>query len=246
MSSARTCVEGLTVQLGRTTAVRDASVRFGAGVTAVVGANGSGKSTLLRCMAGLVRPTSGTVQIAGRSLSSPDGRRGARTDLGYLSQRTDFPGSYTAREALNYGAWLHRVPRDLRSQAVEDALHRYSLVNERDAELRTLSGGTRQRVYIALSSIHRPAVLLLDEPSVGLDLTQRHALREAIHRAGQEATVVVTTHDIDDLVDMADRLVVLAKGRLVFEGSIADLHATNDRSLIEQRLRDLMAGEAAA
>ncbi len=241
-----TRVADLTVQLGRTIALTNVTVAFSSGVTAVVGANGSGKSTLLRCMAGLVRPHAGSVHVAGHSLATPDGRRAARAALGYLSQRTDFPGSYTVREALRYGAWLHRVPRAERETTVRDAVERFALTDHQVAELRTLSGGTRQRVYIALASIHRPSVLMLDEPSVGLDLAQRHALREVIHRASQDSTVVVTTHDIDDLVSMADRLVVLAEGVVVFNGTVTELDATGDRSNVERQVRTLMTGAQVA
>jgi len=130
--------------------------------------------------------------------------------------------------------------------AVAAALERYALVDQARAELRTLSGGTKQRAYIAMSSIHKPSVLLLDEPSVGLDLTQRTGLREAIRNAGNDSIVVVTSHDVDDLVDMADRLVVLAAGRVVFAGSVSELTASRDRALVERRLRELMTGEVAS
>ena len=236
-SAATTFVEELTVRFGPRLVIDSLTATFPMGVTAVVGANGSGKSTLLRCLASLVRPTGGVVSIAGHIGDNATAWASARAQLGYLSQRSSFPGGYTVQESLHYAAWLRSVPKGVRGAVVSRSLATYNLQGHERSPLRTLSGGTKQRAYIAQSTIHQPKLLLLDEPSAGLDIAQRSDLRQAITQAGRESSVLVTTHDVDDVLEVATQVLVLRAGRASFVGTLDELSPGRDRALLEVALR---------
>lgn len=233
---------GLTVRFGSVCALRDVSLVFGEGVTAVLGVNGCGKSTLLRSLATTQRPTAGRVIVDGADLASSGmALERARRNLGYLDQRPRFPGAYTVTQAVEYAAWLHQVPRRDRAARVSAAIEASDLGQSRHRRLSTLSGGTRQRVAIAQATVHLPRLLVLDEPSAGLDLDQRHLLRATIARVAATTTVVMSTHDVDDVLELADRIVVLVDGSVAADGTADELLPSQAREQAESRLRSLMA-----
>jgi ABC-2 type transport system ATP-binding protein len=205
----------------------------GPGVTVVAGANGSGKSTLLRVLAGLHRIRRGRVRVAGAELTARPGRRAARGTVGYLAQDADFPGTFTVAEAVAYGAWLQRIHAG--SPRVARSIDRVGLAALADRPLGRLSGGEHRRALLAQAMVHEPPVLLLDEPTVGLDATHRLELHAVLRRhvgeggpAGARRCVVVVTHHGDDVVRLADRVVVLARGRVAFDGSVDGLASVVD------------------
>lgn len=179
------------------------------GVTCLLGPNGAGKSTLFALAAGLDRPTSGTLQVTG--------------GLGYLPQDPVMPGAATARDLLHHVAWLHRVPRRRRAECVTQALLDVDLLDRADARLRTLSGGMLRRVGIATALVHRPGVVLLDEPTVGLDPQQRLQVRDTVRRLAPERVVLLSTHLVEDVRAVADRVLVLSHGVLRHDGSVDGL-----------------------
>lgn len=189
------------------------SVDIGSGVTCIVGPNGAGKSTLFRLAAGVDRPSSGTIRIVG------DGR----ATLGYLPQDPLLPGTATCEEFLTYVAWLQRIPRRDRPDAVEQALVATGLQDRRRQRIAKLSGGMARRLGIAHALIHDPALLLLDEPTAGLDPRQRVALRQTIASMGDERIILVATHLVEDIRGLASRVIVLNRGRIVFDGDTAEL-----------------------
>jgi ABC-2 type transport system ATP-binding protein len=233
-----TSVSRLTVRYGSTAVLRDVTIRFETGVTALLGVNGCGKTTLLRTLATLQPPAAGEVVVADESLDNRGGVERARASLGYLDQHARFPGRYTVADAVAYSAWLHRVPRNRRAVAVAAAMEQHDLFRWRNARLSTLSGGTRRRVCIAQASVHDPAVLLLDEPSAGLDIDQRHLLRTSIGHQATSRVVVLATHDVDDVLEIADQIVILVHGSVRFAGRLDALVPTAERAQIEQRLRE--------
>jgi|GEM_PF-1803467 len=222
------------------------SLQLGAGVVALAGANGSGKSTLLQCLTGLLPVEAGSIAVGGHDVASAPGRRAARRVFGFLPQRADFPGSFTVEESVAYGGWLHRAPLD--GDAVAAAIERVGLTADRRKKLSELSGGMRQRALLAQVTVHTPPIVLLDEPTVGLDAEHRHALRQflADHAAaGSNNLVVFSTHLPDDIA-AADRVIVLARGAVAFDGSPLGLAATAGGELdgevsIEVALRTLDA-----
>jgi ABC-2 type transport system ATP-binding protein len=183
------------------------------GVTCLVGPNGAGKSTFFRLAAGIEKPTTGTI-----ALETGKDRR-----LGYLPQEPDLPRSATCEEFLHYVAWVHKIPPKQRPEAVADALVRVNLTERHRSKIRTLSGGMLRRLGIAQSLIHDPALLLLDEPTVGLDPRQRIALRETISSVSDGRIVLVSTHLVEDIRSLADRVIVLNAGQVIFDGDVPAL-----------------------
>lgn len=216
-------VVNLHVSLRKKPVLRRVSMSCGSGVTALVGANGSGKSTLLRAVLGLVPLTSGTIFVDGIDLRS--GLRRARRKMGYLPQGPSFPRSFTAVDALYYAAWLQEMGVNDAQRAVNDIVSSFNLTEVIDRPLESLSGGTRQRVLLGQAVIHKPPLVLLDEPTSGLDLTQQASFRAAISRLSQASTVLLSTHHTDDVELLANRVLVLSQGRLVWRGSVDELES---------------------
>lgn len=208
------------------------------GITAIVGANGAGKSTLFRIIAGF------DTAFQGAGVTGADQLR-----VGYLPQDMSFPGSAKCSEYLHHVAWLYRVPKLDRAQAVSDVLERVGLCDKRDAKIRELSGGMRRRLGFAHAILHDPELLILDEPTAGLDPVQRKELRRVIQRDGARRVTLISTHLIDDVVDISDRVVILRNGTAVFIGTQQELLATNgasERNLEEAIVRYMSPTEVTA
>ncbi|WP_166350760.1 ABC transporter ATP-binding protein [Phytoactinopolyspora limicola] len=189
------------------------SLHLEPGVTCLVGANGAGKSTLFRVVAGIDRPSSGSLRLEGPGSQL----------LGYLPEELDLPRAATCEEFLHYVAWLHRVPRKDRDAAVTSVLEQTRLLDRRQSKIRELSKGMRQRLGIAHALVHNPPVVLLDEPSGGLDPRQRAVLRETIVGNAQNRVVLVSTHLVEDVRGLGGRVIVIRNGSLVFDGSVVEL-----------------------
>ncbi|MEX0768340.1 MAG: ATP-binding cassette domain-containing protein [Microthrixaceae bacterium] len=237
-------IESLTVRYAGTTALDGISISAGSGVIAIVGPNGSGKSTLLNAAATLLRPASGRILIDDADITTVGGRRHARRSIGYVPQRPEFTGHYTVGDAVRYAAWLHRIPRRNTDAATASAIAATGLTDWRGKRLKDLSGGTRQRVFIAQAIVCQPAVLLFDEITVGVDAEHRVALRRLIRSLAQHRTVLLSTHLTEDVELLADRVIALDYGRVLFDGPPAKLlaHATGggvDERPIETALRNL-------
>lgn len=212
-------VDSLTVRYGRRTVLTDLTWQADGGVVALVGPNGSGKSTLLRVLATLHRAHAGGVRVCGHDVRSPSGATAARQALGYLPQEPTALTRLRVREAVEYAAWLKRVPRVCRADMVTAALVDLDLTHRADDRIGALSGGTRQRAHIAQAIVHRPAVLLLDEPTTGVDAEHRVELRRTLRRLAQGRLVVLSTHLTEDIELLADRVTALDAGRVHFDGT---------------------------
>lgn len=211
------------------------------GVTCLVGPNGAGKSTFFRLAAGVEKPSSGTITLESgeRNLS-----------LGYLPQEPQLPAAATCEEFLQYVAWLQGVPAQRRPESVTSALARTGLDDKRTSRIRSLSGGMARRLGIAHALVHDPSLLLLDEPTVGLDPRQRVALRGTIAGLSEGRVVIVSTHLVEDVRGLADRVIVLGEGSIVFDGTVAELEKKADPSApgdsdLERSIATLMEGGAA-
>ena len=193
------------------------------GVTALLGVNGAGKSTVLNLLATVTRPDRGTVEILGRDTGSVSALGRIRSSLGYLPQEADWTGSLQVAEFVEYFAWLRRMPRRTRTAAVELALERTDTARLAGRRLSALSGGERQRAMLASAIVHEPAFLVLDEPTVGLDPEQRHHFRRVLAELGESRCVLLSTHLLEDVADIAATVLVLHAGRIAFHGSPAEL-----------------------
>ncbi|HEY7325064.1 MAG TPA: ATP-binding cassette domain-containing protein [Streptosporangiaceae bacterium] len=218
-------VSGLTRRFGRALAVAGVDLEIGVGVFGLLGPNGAGKTSLLRMMATAVTPSSGTLQLLSRDPAVHSQRREIRRRLGYLPQNPGYYPGFTVSEFVEYFALLKDVPAARVPEAVATAVERVGLADRTRARLRTLSGGMLRRVAIAQAIVNEPQLLLLDEPTAGLDPEQRVAFRALLRELGQRATVVVSTHLVEDVGAACGRLGLMDHGRIVFHGTPDDLVA---------------------
>jgi ABC-2 type transport system ATP-binding protein len=217
-------VETVTLRYGRTLALDDVSFGFADGVTGLLGPNGAGKSTLLRVLATAVRPDSGTVSVFGADPSNPTGRLTARRRLGYMPQEPGFHPNFTAFEFVDYVAILKELgERQSRHEEVRRVLDDVGLADVRGKRIKALSGGMRRRVALAAAIVGRPDLLILDEPTVGLDPEQRLRFRELIAELGERCTILLSTHQTEDVMSLCRRVIVLDTGRVRFDGTPTEL-----------------------
>lgn len=206
------------------TVLHDVDVTFTPGVTALLGPNGAGKTTLLRTLATVLPPLDGTLVLDGVVVGGERAARQVRRDIGYLPQRFGWDPGMRVGEFVEYAAWLREVPEAERARAVEAALDHVDLSGRRRDRMARLSGGMRQRAGIAWAIVGTPSLVILDEPTVGLDPRQRLQFRRIVSELSG-ATVVLSTHLIDDVAAICDRVVVLHDGRVRFLGEVAEMAA---------------------
>lgn len=218
-------VHGLSHSYGDCTALHDISLSFVNERTAILGPNGAGKTTLLRVMATALKPQRGEIRLFGESIRHRRGQRRARSRLGYVPQAFTWPGRVTAREFVTYFAWLRGLDHKSRSSAVAAALSRCDLEDVADKRLSELSSGMLRRVSIAQAIVHNPELLILDEPTTSLDPRQRLELRNYIRAIAGGKTVVVSTHLLEDAAHACERILILNRGAVVFDGTADELAA---------------------
>jgi ABC-type multidrug transport system ATPase subunit len=220
----------LSRRFGRTLAVNDVELQAGPGVLGLLGPNGAGKTTLLRMMATVVPPTSGVVRLLGRDPGQYAQRREIRRRLGYLPQSLGYYPGFTVVEFVEYFALLKEMPPQRVPTAVAAAVERVDLGAKAKAKLKTLSGGMLRRVGIAQAIVNEPELLLLDEPTAGLDPEQRVAFRALLRDLGQGASVVVSTHLVEDVGAACTEVAMMDQGRIVFRGTPAKLTARGEEA----------------
>jgi len=220
---------------GSVTALDDVSFELDPGVTALLGVNGAGKSTLLSVCAGILPPGTGTVEVSSRSLYSRRERRAALASVSLMPQLTSFPSNLTALDVVTYSGWLKGMPGGLAARRARECLSSVGLEARMDRKCGALSGGMIRRIALAQALVSQPAVVLLDEPSTGLDPEQRRGMVELIR--GLSSTVLLSSHVVEDVEDLAQQVIILDGGRVVFRGSIAELtsglDSTGRRSPVE-------------
>jgi ABC-type multidrug transport system ATPase subunit len=216
---------GLIRRFGRTEAVAGVDLQAGPGVFGLLGPNGAGKTTLLRMMATVIPPSSGTLRLLGRDPGAFGPRREIRRRLGYLPQSLGYYPSFTVLEFVEYFALLKELPPARVPGAVAAAVEQVGLGDKARAKLRTLSGGMLRRVGIAQAIVNKPELLLLDEPTAGLDPEQRVSFRAMLRDLGQRASVVVSTHLVEDVGAACTEVALMHQGKIVFRGTPDELTA---------------------
>jgi ABC-type multidrug transport system ATPase subunit len=206
-------------------AVAGVDLQAGPGVFGLLGPNGAGKTSLLRVMATAVPPTSGRLRLLGRDPGCYRPRQEIRRRLGYLPQNLGYYPGFTVAEFVEYFALLKEVPTARVPAAVAAAVERADLGGKAKAKLRTLSGGMLRRVGIAQAIVNQPELLLLDEPTAGLDPEQRVTFRALLRDLGQRATVVVSTHLVEDVGAACTQVALMDQGKIIFHGTPGDLAA---------------------
>ncbi|MEU1799509.1 ABC transporter ATP-binding protein [Streptomyces sp. NPDC019937] len=217
---------GLKVRVGRNhMAVDGLDLSLGTGVHGLLGPGGAGKTTLIRALATVLRPAEGTLELLGESVGDLSEHRALRRRIGYLPQEFGYYRRFTVRESVEYMAWLKGVPGADIPGAVQRAVERVGLADHGEERMKALSGGMVRRAGIAQAIVNDPVILLLDEPTVGLDSAQRLRFRELLQELGTDTCVVVSTHLVEDVAAACTHVVLLAEGRLVFQGTPDELAA---------------------
>lgn len=206
----------LTKEYGAKIAVDRVSAALGPGVHGLLGANGAGKTTLMRMACGVLRPTSGEVRFDGAPIERMGGDY--RALLGYLPQDFGYYPEFTALDFLLYLAALKGLPRAAARQQSRDLLELVGLTGEAGHRIRTFSGGMRQRLGIAQALLGDPQLLVLDEPTAGLDPKERVRFRNLIARLGARRTVLLSTHIVSDVEHIAGTILILKSGVLLQSG----------------------------
>ncbi|WP_329082296.1 MULTISPECIES: ATP-binding cassette domain-containing protein [unclassified Streptosporangium] len=220
-------VKGLVKHYGRNRVLDGLDLTVTPGVTGLLGPNGAGKTTLLRCLATTLAPDSGTIDVLGLDPGDRLQRTALRRRLGYLPQDPGYYPHFTAFDLVDYVAILKEMTdRRERHREVRRVLAEVGLSDQAKVRARKLSGGMRQRLAFAQALLGEPAVLILDEPTVGLDPEQRMRFRALVSKVGESRTVLLSTHQTEDVAALCERVVTVDEGRVVFDGTPGELAAT--------------------
>ena len=213
-------VAHLTKRYGAQLAVDDVSFEVGSGeVVGLLGPNGAGKTTLLRMLAGVLGPTAGEITVAGTDALRDSFE--ARRHIGYMPEAAALYGEMRVVEYLRFRAELKRVPRSTRTAHVDEAMARADVTDVANKRIAHLSKGYRQRVGIADAIVAKPSIVILDEPTAGLDPNQIRHARALIRELGQSHTVIVSTHILSEVEACATHVLLLHRGKLVAQGPMA-------------------------
>ncbi|PIE69554.1 MAG: multidrug ABC transporter ATP-binding protein [Deltaproteobacteria bacterium] len=217
-------VENLTRTYDEFTAVDAVNFSIGAGeVVGLLGHNGAGKTTVMKMLTGYLEPTSGVVRIDGLELST--GRRQIQARLGYLPENCPLYPEMRVVEYLEYTASLHGVDNARVGELIRRVIERTGLVDKALQPIATLSRGLRQRVGVAQAILHEPKIIILDEPTNGLDPHQIQHMRTLIRELAATATVIISTHILQEVQAVCDRVIIIDHGRIGLDAALTDLQA---------------------
>ena len=220
MTSSAVSVRGVVKRFGSTVALDGAELTLGRGVTGLLGPNGAGKTTLLRIVATVLAPDQGEVEVFGNDPGRAEGRLAIRRRLGYMPQEPGYHLGFSAFDFVDYVAILKEwADRRARHDEVRRVLALVGLETVMHKKIRRLSGGMRRRVGIAQALVGSPDLLVLDEPTAGLDPEQRLRFRELLSSQAERATVLLSTHQTDDVAALCQRVLVLLAGVVRFDGT---------------------------
>lgn len=195
------------------------SVRLQPGVIGLLGANGAGKTTLMRMICGVLQPTGGTISMDGLDVSEEM----YRDALGYLPQDFGYYPSFTARDFLLYMAALKGLSKSEANRKCDALLEKVNLSDAAKKKIRTYSGGMKQRLGIAQALLNDPKLIVLDEPTAGLDPKERVHFRNMIAELGKDSIVLLSTHIVSDVEHIADRILMMKDGQIIWDGTKADV-----------------------
>ncbi|MDY0390711.1 MAG: ATP-binding cassette domain-containing protein [Desulfobulbus oligotrophicus] len=215
-------VAHLTRSYGSLKAVDDISFTIDSGeIVGLLGHNGAGKTTVMKMLTGFLEPTGGTIRI--QQMDMETDRRAIQAQIGYLPENCPVYPEMTVVGYLAYHAVLHGVPTKKMGTLVQETLERTGLIDKADQTIGTLSRGYRQRVGVAQAILHRPGILILDEPTNGLDPTQIQHMRRLLRELSVDATLIISTHILQEVQAVCDRVIIMQHGRKALDARIEEL-----------------------
>lgn len=223
-------LDRLTKQYQNKIAVDRISLKLQKGVYGMLGANGAGKTTLMRMICGILKPDSGTVTFDGMDVSTEE----YRTRLGYLPQDFGYYPEFTGQDFLLYMSALKGLPKPQARRRTKELLELVSLGEDGRKKIKTYSGGMKQRLGIAQALLNRPRLLVLDEPTAGLDPKERVRFRSLIAEVGKENIVILSTHIVSDIEHIADSILMIRDGRLIYQGQWQEGQGDLEEFYLEQ------------
>ncbi|MCX4269217.1 MAG: ABC transporter ATP-binding protein [Lachnospiraceae bacterium] len=232
-------LQDLKKQYGTKYAVNGVNVRFIPGVYGLLGANGAGKTTLMRMICGILKPTSGSIRLNGKTIDKLGEQYYAH--LGYMPQDFGFYPDFTAYEFMLYMAAVKGLNKKQAKTRTEKLLHMVNLSDRADKKIRSYSGGMKQRLGIAQAELNNPSVLILDEPTAGLDPKERVRFRNIISDFAKEKIVILSTHIVSDVSYIADTILMMKQGRFLLQESMSTVTDS-----IRGKVWELLADEKTA
>ena len=244
-------VEDVTRTYGDFTAVDRVSFEIGRGeIVGLLGHNGAGKTTIMKMLTGYLEPSAGAIEIDGLDIGRD--RMAIQRKIGYLPENCPVYPEMPVIEYLDYSAALHGVPQDRRTERVREVIAKTELASKAAQPIDTLSRGFRQRVGVAQALLHQPDILILDEPTNGLDPSQVQHMRELITEAARHATVILSTHILQEVQAVCDRVLIIRAGRKVVDERMEALRAAHrllitvdaEPERVQAALQDVVAVDA--
>ena len=211
-------IRNLTKQYPNKLAVDGVNLTLRPGVYGLLGANGAGKTTLMRMLCGILHPTGGEITLDGLTVDQED----YRASLGYLPQDFGYYPGFTGMDFLLYLGALKGLPRPQAKARAAELLDLVGLSEVAKRKLKTYSGGMKQRLGIAQALLNHPQLLILDEPTAGLDPKERVRFRTIIQEQGKESIVLLSTHIVSDVEHIADRILMVKDGQIIYDGDVHD------------------------
>ncbi|MDR0963730.1 MAG: ABC transporter ATP-binding protein [Clostridium sp.] len=215
-------VQDLSVRFGSTAALEGVTLRVGEGVFGLLGENGAGKTTLMRVLTTLLTPTKGNVKINGLELTSANYEK-IRRNIGYLPQELGLYPHLSVRESLAYMADLSGLDKKIAKERIDFYLDKTNLMQVQNKKTKQLSGGMKRRVGLIQAMLHEPQVLIVDEPTTGLDPEERIRIRNLLVDFSAGRTILFSTHTVEDLTATCTQVAILKKGQIIYDGEIRAL-----------------------
>ncbi len=231
-------IKSLTKSFGAINAVRNVSFNVSHGeVLGFLGPNGAGKSTTMKMITGFLEPTSGTVEVNGHDvLENP---LSVKRSIGYLPEGAPAYGEMTVKNFLNFIADIRQLNGAIRKKRLDEVIETINIGTVIDQSIETLSKGFKRRVGLAQAILHDPNILILDEPTDGLDPNQKHEVRNLIKKMSKEKAIIISTHILEEVDAVCTRAIIISSGELLFDGTPTQLIAKSDQSDIDHAFRNI-------
>ena len=231
-------IKSLSKSFGPIDAVRNISFNVDHGeVLGFLGPNGAGKSTTMKMITGFLGPTSGTVEVNGHDvLEDP---LSVKRSIGYLPEGAPAYGEMTVRSFLNFIADIRELSSSVRKERLDEVIETINIENVIDQSIETLSKGYKRRVGLAQAILHDPEILIMDEPTDGLDPNQKHEVRNLIKKMAKKKAIIISTHILEEVDAVCSRAIIISSGKLLFDGTPEQLITKSDQKNIDHAFRNI-------